>query len=434
MYLFYSLILTVAFVILSPLFLLQREKYLPGFRQRLGKHDRDLSDTRPVIWLHCVSVGETNAARPLFRQMAGAFPSHQFVISTTTRTGQQLARDIYGDRATVIYFPFDWKFTVKRALRHFRPSVVLLMETEIWPRFIKEANECGAKIAIVNGRLSERSKDRYLKVRPFIQDVLKNIDRLLMQADNDAERMVALGAASENVTVTGNLKFDIDANEVDRELIESLDHRFGLSGSLTIIAASTHAPEESFILKAFSELKLRYPARRLRLVLAPRHPERFDEVFELAEKYDAAARRSSAAGEHDKAAGVIILDSIGELRSVFNLGDIVFVGGSLIPHGGQSMLEPAAAGKAIVIGPHTFNFKDAVDRFTQAGAIVRLLEADTDQSYVEALTNELAHLIENKKARDEIAANARSVMLANRGATERTMAELKQLIDPAPAK
>jgi 3-deoxy-D-manno-octulosonic-acid transferase len=432
MYLLYSLILTTAFVILSPLFLLRREKYLPGFRQRLGEYATAPADSRPVIWLHCVSVGETNAARPLFRQLADVFPSYQLVISTTTRTGQQLAKDIYGDRATVIYFPFDWKFTVRRALKHFRPSLVLLMETEIWPRFIKEANESGAKIAIVNGRLSERSKGRYLKIRPFIRRVLKEIVLLLMQTDEDAKRAVSLGARPANVKVTGNLKFDIDPAEIDTDLISELEERFELSKGATIIAASTHDPEESIVLQAFAQLKNQFPGHSLRLVIAPRHPERFDEVAELAGQFGSFARRSTAAPT-DKQADVILLDTVGELRSVFSLGDIVFVGGSLIPHGGQSILEPAAAGKAIIIGPHIFNFRDAVERFDQAGAIVRLRSAEDDRDYIQQLTKELTRLIDDGRARDEMAANSRAVMHANRGATERTMNELERLISSAPS-
>jgi 3-deoxy-D-manno-octulosonic-acid transferase len=431
MYLLYSLILTTAFVVLSPLFLLRREKYLPGFRQRLGKYATGLTDSRPVIWLHCVSVGETNAARPLFRQLADVLPSYQLVVSTTTRTGQQLARDIYGDRATVIYFPFDWKFTVRRALKHFRPSVVLLMETEIWPRFIKEANENGTKIAIVNGRLSERSKDRYLKIGPSIRRVLTDIDRLLMQTDEDAKRVVSLGAEPANVKVTGNLKFDIDQAEIDTDLINELEERFELSEGVTIIAASTHAPEESIVLQAFAQLRKQFPGHSLRLIVAPRHPERFDEVANVAGQFGSFARRSSSAARTDKQAEVILLDSIGELRSVFSLGDIVFVGGSLIPHGGQSILEPAAAGKAIIIGPHIFNFKDAVERFDQAGAIVRLRSAEDDRDYIQQLTKELAKLIDDRRVRDEMAANAHAVMHANRGATQRTINELERLVSSA---
>lgn len=350
----YSIILFIGFLLMLPLFLMRREKYAAGFGQRLGNYPEFKHDGRPVIWLHCVSVGETNAARPLVDSLLETFPDHRLVFSTTTKTGQELAQKIFADKAdAVVYFPFDLKFSVRRALEHFKPTLVLLMETEIWPRFIREAKSSGAKVAIVNGRLSERSFGRYSKVRTFISRVLADVDLALMQGQNDADRLISLGMPAAKTKVTGNLKFDQPLSEIDAELTDHFRSRFGItSAKPLIIAASTHEPEEQYVLESLDgEI-----GHTCRLLLAPRHPERFDEVENLLRNTNYSfVRRRSEPSIADSAADIILLDSIGELRAVYPLAEIVFVGGSLIPHGGQSVIEPAMAGKAIITGPYTAN-------------------------------------------------------------------------------
>ena len=216
MLLLYSLLLTIAFALMSPLFIWRRQKYAAGFKERLGNYPEFKHDGRPVVWLHCVSVGETNAARPLVRELRERFPEHRLVVSTTTKTGHELARNAFkNDAEAVFYFPYDWKFSVRRALRNFKPSMVLLMETEIWPRFIHEARLSGAKVAFVNGRLSERSFRRYSWISGFVNHVLRDIDLALVQDDADAGRLTALGMISERVQVTGNIKFDQAENDSD---------------------------------------------------------------------------------------------------------------------------------------------------------------------------------------------------------------------------
>ena len=250
MYFLYSILLAAGFLVMLPAFLLRREKYSAGFRQRLGDYPEFKHDGRKVIWLHCVSVGETNAARPLLDEMVKNFPEYRLVISTTTRTGQELAQNIFKDKAdAIIYFPFDFKFAVRRALENFKTSVVLLMETEIWPRLIREAKANGAKIAIVNGRLSERSVSRYKRIRSFISRVLKDIDLALMQGSNDANRLISVGMPSAKTVVTGNLKFDISSDELDHALIDEFKQRYALDfETFVIFAASTHDPEEEYLL------------------------------------------------------------------------------------------------------------------------------------------------------------------------------------------
>ena len=441
MYFFYSILLALGFLLLSPLFLLRREKYASGFNERLGNYPPFANDGRPIIWLHCVSVGETNAARPLVEEIRKNFQSHRLIISTTTRTGQELARKIFADRADAFfYFPFDFKFSVRRAFEHFKPSLVLLMETEIWPRFIREAKKNGAKIAIVNGRLSERSASRYRLIRSFISKVLTNIDLALMQGNSDANRLISLGLKSSKTHVTGNLKFDLGLEEAEHRVTDELLERFSLDGTRPlIVAASTHEPEERYALEAFCSAAVGAdPAPRL--LIAPRHPERFGSVAKLIDQFRKDpdnewrdymfSRRSEEESDLDKESDVILLDTVGELRAAYPLAEIVFVGGSLIWHGGQSILEPAAAGCAIVTGPYTHNFKDAVNVFLKNNSLIQLPET-RNEIFVDNLFDAFSDLLEDDSRRNELSRNAASVMSANRGATAKTIELLTPLADAA---
>jgi 3-deoxy-D-manno-octulosonic-acid transferase len=425
MFTFYSFLLAVGFILMSPIFLLKREKYAAGFWQRLGFLPEFTPDERRVVWLHCVSVGETNAARPLVEEIARQFPAHRLIISTTTKTGQNHARHIFHDKTgTVFYFPFDFRFSVRRALRHFKPETVLLMETELWFNFLREANKSGVKTAIVNGRLSEKSFKNYSYIKNFIRRVLGYIDLALMQSNADAKRLMALGAHPDKVKVTGNIKFDQSFETSD--LTETFRERFAISKDAPlIVAASTHAPEERWILEAFKKLWKGSLENLPRLLIVPRHPERFREVAELiGETGFEWVRRSENSSEKDKTAEVILLDSIGELRAVYPLAEIVFVGGSLIPHGGQSILEPAVAAKAIVTGFYTMNFAAAVKEFLAKRALIQLPETN-EKSVADDLAEVFTELLKDAEKRAELSANALEVMQKNRGATARTIENLK---------
>lgn len=419
MYFLYSILLSIGFVLMLPFFLLRREKYASGFRQRLGNYPEFKHDNRDVIWLHCVSVGETNAARPLVDRLIESFPDHRLVISTTTKTGQELARKIFGDRADAIfYFPFDFKFTVRRALYNYEPSLVLLMETEIWPRFIHEAKSSGAKVAIVNGRLSQRSFDRYSRLRSIVRRVLANVDLALMQNEADAARIIDLGVDPNKVAVTGNLKFEHLPGEDESGLTEEFRTRFAVSSDKPlIVAASTHEPEERYVMDALDgEL-----GNTCRLLIAPRHPERFDAVQKLLRGSSRSfVRRSSPPSDQDRDADIILLDSIGELRAAYPLAEIVFVGGSLVPHGGQSILEPAAEGKAIVTGPYTSNFEAVVDEFTSDKGLIQLRDPD-----VENLRNALVELLNSPAMREEMGSRARNVIRSAPRAVSATIEKLR---------
>jgi 3-deoxy-D-manno-octulosonic-acid transferase len=414
---------------MSPIFLLKREKYASGFWQRLGFLPEFEQNERKVVWLHCVSVGEANAARPLVDEIKKQFPEHRLIISTTTRTGQNHAKDIFKDKAeTVFYFPFDFKSSVRRSLRKFKPEIILLMETELWFNFLREANKSGAKTVIVNGRLSERSFKRYSYIKKFIRRVLSYVDLALMQANADAKRFMSLGIHPGKVKVTGNIKFD--QNFETSDLTEVLRERFAISSDAPlIVAASTHAPEEKWILAAFKKLWKDSIENLPRLLIVPRHPERFNEVAEMIKEtgFD-WVRRSENLSERDKTAEIILLDSIGELRAVYPLAEIVFVGGSLIPHGGQSILEPAIAGKTIVTGFYTMNFDAAVKEFLDKNALIQLPETN-EKSIVEDLSKVFAELLKDTEKRTELSKNALEVMQKNRGATAKTIENLKYLLD-----
>jgi 3-deoxy-D-manno-octulosonic-acid transferase len=433
MFFLYSIVYTLGFIVLLPRFIFDaifKGKYAAGFRQRLGSVPHFDPKGKKVIWLHCVSVGEVNAARPLAIKLKEEFPEKALVVSTTTRTGQELAKAAFADTADLVfYFPFDWRFTVRRALRNIRPSAVLLLETEIWFNFIREAYHTGARLAIVNGRLSQKSFDRYMNIRTFMNRVLGYLDTALTQTNDDSKRLMKLGLRAGKARVTGNLKFDIVLNEPEAALTEQFRARFGFRPEAPLIlAASTHSPEESWLLEAFREVWKKSSDNVPRLMIAPRHPERFDEVAELIKKTGLTwVRRSDAASDHDRSAEVILLDSIGELRSCYSLAEIVFVGGSLIPHGGQSIFEPAAAGRPIVTGPHTTNFAAAINEFLERNALVQLPRTGKGQ-IPSQLAEVFSDLLSSLERRATLGANALAVIDANRGAVDRTIEYLTPLL------
>lgn len=433
MYFLYGIILTLAFIVLLPRFVFDaifKGKYAAGFKQRLGFVPVLKPDDRKVVWLHCVSVGETNAARPLAIRLKEEYPDVRLVVSTTTRTGQELAKTLFADIAEqIIYFPFDWASTVRRSLRRISPSVVLLMETELWFNFIRESSRAKARIAIVNGRLSERSKKRYGHLGQFLRRVLGHVDIALMQENADATRLMALGMRPSKIKVTGNLKFDHEINEQEIDLTDLFQLRFGITDEVPlIIAASTHAPEEKYVLDAFKQVWKTSSTRLPRLMIAPRHPERFAEVAALIEASGFSwTRRSVSPTEKDETAEVILLDSIGELRAAYPLAEIVFVGGSLIKHGGQSIFEPAAAGNAIITGPHTKNFEAAINEFLSKDAIIQL-PAAKDSKIAPSLAASFEKLLSDEKEAEELGYNALTVMEHNRGAVERTLEYLAPVL------
>jgi 3-deoxy-D-manno-octulosonic-acid transferase len=438
MYSLYSLLLTIGLIALLPKFLydaLRHGKYIAGLKQRLGRLPAGSGEERrPVIWLHCVSVGETQAARPLAEALLQKFPSHALVVSTITLTGQRVAREVFGPRgATIFYFPFDWSWSVRRALSAINPSAVLIMETELWPNFLRECDRRNIPVALVNGRLSEGSFRRYRLIPRFMTHVLGCLDLALMQSEADARRILSLGILPERVMVSGNVKFDAGTAPEEHALSRELDTRFHFKkGRPLVVAASTHAPEERILLEAFKQLRARHGDDVARLLLAPRHPERFAETAALLDSSGLRwARRSSPAEERDASADVILLDTIGELRAVYPLASLVFVGGSIARSGGHNVLEPAAVGACILTGAHTANFKAIMRAFLEADALLQLSDMKETEASRE-LARVFAELLAHDTRRREMGQRARAVVEANRGATERTVEMLAPLLVLSP--
>jgi 3-deoxy-D-manno-octulosonic-acid transferase len=429
MYLGYSLLLSLGLFVLIPHFLFQalaHGKYIAGLRQRLGSIQP--VNSKPVIWLHCVSVGETQAARPLAKRLKQQFPHHDLVVSTITLTGQNLARDVFrNDAASIFYFPFDWRWTVRRTLKAVNPAVVLIMETELWPNFLRECKARRIPVAVVNGRISRQSYRRYRLIKSFFRRVLSSLSIAVMQSEADAQRLEELGMPKEKLFTAGNLKFDAElASELSGKT-EELRTRFAFDRSMPLIlAASTHAPEEQIILESIQKLRQKQP---IRFLLAPRHPERFNEVASLLQKSGLTwTRRTNRPDANDANATVVLLDTIGELPATYELADIVFVGGSIVDKGGHNVLEPAAAGATVVTGAHTHNFHAIVELMNEAGALVQLPALEGA-----AASDEIAYVFEKLLAspaeRQELGRRAKQLITANQGAADRTM----QLIAPLAA-
>lgn len=430
MYFIYSLLFTLGFVILLPRFLIdvfRHGKYVAGFKERLGNvSPPDFG--KPVIWIHCVSVGETQAARPLVAGLRSRFPSHSIAISTTTRTGQELARQIFDKQVEkIFYFPFDWRFVVRKTVRSIRPFAVILMETELWPAFLRECERKQIPVAIVNGRLSDKSFRRYSLIKNFMSRVLKSIRLALMQTEADAERLSALGMKPDKIHVCGNLKFDVGSHSQANEVVEDFRRRFRVRDDLPLIlAASTHAPEERVMLEAFKRILSSHPAARL--VIAPRHPERFAEVEgQIKETGLRWSRRTAQASQGDVLSQVILVDTIGELPSLYPLATLVFVGGSIARTGGHNILEPASAGVPMITGPYVHNFRSIMETFVNGDAIVQLPEM-TQPKFAGHLAGLMSNLISDKPRRIILGANAQKLFEQNRGATDHVLNHLETMI------
>lgn len=439
MYFLYSLLLTLAALALLPYFVWQavvHRKYLNNLAERLGRLPEEWrADERPTLWLHAVSVGETLAALPLLKALRAEFPAHRLLVSTTTATGQQVARERAAEADGVCYVPFDWRFAVRRSLAIIRPQAVILMESELWPNFLAECHAQEIPVLVANGRISDRSFRRSQRVRWFLKPLYRQVSRFLMQSAADAERAVALGAEAACVEVSGNLKYDIGATGLtakQQAIAQELNDAYTLTASDAplIIAGSTTEEagenEEQMLLEAFRALRNTAVGARTRLLIAPRHPERFAAVAaRLADAGFQWSRRST----HQPApeAEVILLDSIGELAALYPFAQIVFVGGSLVRKGGHNILEPALFGKPIVVGPHMENFRAIAQEFLQREAVLQLKSGDR-QTLITQLSAAFEQLLRDQAYAQRLGDNACQTIEANRGATERTVAAVVKLL------
>jgi 3-deoxy-D-manno-octulosonic-acid transferase len=408
-------------VLATPWWLVQmarHAKYRAGLGQRLGFIPAHLKNIHQrVVWVHAVSVGEVLAISTLVKRLRDRYPNHRVLISTTTATGNQLARDRFGSD-NVFFFPLDFGFAISPYLRALRPELLILAETEFWPNFLRLAAQSGAKIAVVNARISDRSFPRYQRWRNIFQRVLKPIGMFLAQSDEDARRLVAIGADAARVSVGGNLKFEVNAT-ANAEIVHRVREGFADGGSQPlIIAGSTVEGEEPMVLYACAEVMKTYP--RMALILAPRHRERFAAVAKIvADSPFELVRRSEWNGGPLAPGTVFLLDSIGELASLYALADVAFVGGSLVRRGGHNILEPAQHGVPIVIGPHYENFRDIISIFVHADA-VRIVEGDKLGEEFIRLLNDHAE----RSGPSSLGQRAAAVMRSQSGATDRTMQAL----------
>jgi 3-deoxy-D-manno-octulosonic-acid transferase len=360
------------------------------------------------IWIQAVSVGEVALCKSLVARLREKFPGRQIVISTITKTGNDLARKNFSKDAIIIYFPLDFLFIVKRAIALIKPSLYIMIETEIWPNLIKALSASGVPSMMINGRISDRSIGRYRLVRPFLKKTLEKIGIFCMQDDIDARRIMELGAPREKVAVTGNMKFDtaVPAEIKDPGAVRAT---LGLNqGEELIVAGSTHEGEEDAVLGAFRKLSKEFAG--LKLLIAPRHIDRAPAIRKTIESY--------GFGSDPR---VILLDRIGHLSEAYSAATIVFVGGSLIEHGGQNPIEPAYFSKPVLFGPHMFNFKYITAALLKEKAVMQVFSS-------EDLYEKLKLLLSDHNLRDTLGRRASKVVADNRGATDRNLSGICGLI------
>jgi 3-deoxy-D-manno-octulosonic-acid transferase len=424
MYLIYSLLFSVGAILTAPFYWsrkgrVQKRGY---WAERLGKIP--FQESSPgAIWVHAVSLGETLAVVGLVEEMQSAFPGHHIYMSHVTPAGREAGEKRLPSIAGRFFVPLDWRWAVRKALARIKPSLLVIVETELWPNLLRAAREAGVRVVMVNARMSKRSLRRYRLARPFMRRVLADVDEIYAQTEEDAQRFRQIGASPERVRMVGNLKFDArppQRGEFARALKSALHQA---QRGPVLIAASTMPGEEPLVLRAWDSIRARRPEALL--ILAPRHPARFEEVSqELARTQRGFVRRSALPVEEQAlsrqlaSTPILVLDTIGELAGVFEVADLVFMGGSLVPTGGHNLLEPAFWSKVIVFGPHMENFRDMAKLFLHAEAAVQI---HNPEEFAQA-----ACRLENSAEGASLGARARRLLEQNSGATGRTLAGIRK--------
>ena len=427
MYLLYSALMAAGLLVSLPYWIFQmkrRGKYRLGLRQRLGSVPAKLQPTcsRGTIWVHAVSVGEVLAVSRLVNEMRRRWPAARVLVSTSTDTGQKLARTRFGAES-VFYFPLDFAFAIRPYLQVLQPELVVIAETEFWPNFLRLSKRNGARLAVVNARISDRSWPGYRRLRWWLPGVISKVDLFLAQTYEDRKRLIDIGAPEDRVEVTGNLKFDVEPPSPPA-VMASLRKSFQESGAgpILVCGSTVDEEEERMLLQAFQNILASHPHSVM--ILAPRHPERFPVVASLLESIGIRFWRRSLWSGEPVSGGILLLDSIGELAPVYGLADIAFVGGSLVPKGGHNIIEPARYGVPIVVGNHYENFRDIIGLF-QAHDAVRIVGPAE-------LPLVLMELISDEAERKTLGRRAAETWRSQTGATERTFAALERL-RPLPA-
>jgi len=427
-YLLYDLVLLASAAVLIPYYLFRgwrRGKVRRGIRERLGFYTAgQLAQVagRKVLWVHAVSVGETRAAVPLLKRLKSLYPEHLLVLSNVTETGHQIALDLR-EVDLCLFFPFDLSWVVRRVLRQVRPDAIVIVETEIWPNFIHGASRAGIPVILVNGRISDRSFPRYRLARKLIAPILDQLSAFCMQTELDAQRIVAMGAGPERVSVTGNLKFDMQVHPVDSAERERLRGAFLLpDGAVIWVAGSTHAGEEEIVTGVYRDLVA--SGESLFLILVPRHPERCRAVREMLVGQGLGARLRSVLeeGQTPFAPGEILLvDTLGEMLTFYALADLVFVGGSLVPIGGHNVLEASLMEKPVVFGSYMNNFKEISSLLLNEGA--GLVVNDRLE-----LLGAVRQLLGDASRRATMGRAGAGLLERNAGATDKTIAVIDRLV------
>lgn len=397
---------------LTPLKLLWRGRkqpeYLAHWGERFGFYSHNMR--KPVIWLHCVSVGETRAAEPLVKALLEQYPQHQIVLTHATPTGRATGSQLFGDKIQSVYLPYDVPFAVKRFLQHFKPAIGIIMETELWFNLIAACKQQHIPLLLLNARLSEKSAKGYQKLGRLVREGLQDLSAIAAQTGADAARLKQLGAGQ--VQVMGNIKFDVAPHDDAETAGLALRKQLG-SHRPVFLAASTRDGEEILILDAVSKANI----SNLLTMIVPRHPQRFDEVAELLkEKTSGFIRRSSIGNDTvvNPQTSFVLGDSMGEMFTYYASCDVAFIGGSLQPLGGQNLIEACSMGKPVMIGPHTFNFMQASEMAVDAGAAIRVMDSDE-------LAEQLKLLFADPEKQNAIRNAALAFTAANRGANQRAL-------------
>lgn len=418
MYVLYEVLLYLVLLLALPYFLLTgvlRGKYLVNFPARLGVY-KSRPDSHD-LWVHAVSVGETMAALPVVLKIMKQRPETSIVFTTTTLTGQAQARRLYPD-ATVTYFPFDFAFSVRRFLDHHRPRVFATLETEIWPNVTRIARERGLRLILANGRISDRSLPRYRAFRMIVGSVLRKYDRILAREEADRDRFIAIGAPPEIVEISGNVKFDYEPDEAPLEIGPLLETLF--AGRKVVVLGSTMEGEDEALLPEVERLLAEH---HVFVVIAPRKPERFELVAGLLASSPLRFVRRSELDAADPVpqADVLLLDTFGELARIYRYATVAFVGGTLVPKGGHNPIEPAAAGVPVCFGPSMSNFREIAQVFLRNEAAAEVRDAAEVIDFA-------GSMLDNTNMRNQWGERARSTVLQNRGASERTARRIVELL------
>jgi len=438
----FNLIYFVVLLLLSPMIFyrsVRYGKYREGFKQKFFgripkrwvvlRNRPDLPGTK-VVWFHAVSVGEVKLLRPLLQKIRELQPDWYCAVSTTSKTGMELAKQMFGNDWTVFYCPFDFSWAVDKAFQRLKPDLLVLVEQELWPNLIESAKQHGVKMALINGRFGEEGYKRYLWIRPVIASLLRQFDLIAPQNEIYAGWFRRLGASSEVMQITGSIKFDGANTERDNPETQRLRELAGISTEdIIFLAGSTQYPEEVFAVQCYEHLKRDFP--QLRLILVPRHPERFEEVAAMLDHKEVLWERRSALPEtgllkRDKpdCARILLVDTVGELGGWWGTATIAFVGGSMGKRGGQNMIEPAAYGAAVCFGPHTKNFSDIVEMMLRDNAA----QVIHDQREMEQFVR---RCLEEPNVVEQLGNSAKNLVQRQAGATQKTLELLQALFENA---